>query len=209
MGIAQGTGWRPQQHIREGPMGRSGEGTQSSRDSYLLTGQVLLELLQLLLLALNLQLHFTDGFSEASATGWRSLDQRITAAVAIFVWPNYVSQGALPFVRVPSKLEGESWTRDSYVKKKGFELWTHQPMKRAEQQDVTLSPLITENTGGKPAEFQSTLYRRLPHGHFTESWGARGNSWFLIFTHLFLAKTKIKMNVFKKYKYILKCDFTY
>lgn len=55
-------------HIREGPLGRSGEGTQNSRDSYLLTGQVLLELLQLLLLALNLQLHLRDGFSEASTT---------------------------------------------------------------------------------------------------------------------------------------------
>ena len=47
--------------VREGPLGRSGEGTQNSRDSYLLTGQVLLELLQLLLLALNLQLHLRDG----------------------------------------------------------------------------------------------------------------------------------------------------
>lgn len=69
--------------IREGPWGGQVRGYKAQ--SYLLTGQVLLELLQLLLLALNLQLHLTDGFSQASATRWCSLNQRITAAVAIFV----------------------------------------------------------------------------------------------------------------------------
>lgn len=191
--------------------------TQKSGESYLLTGQVLLELLQLFLLAFNLQLHLGDWFREASATRWCSLDRGITTALAIFVWPNYVFQGALSFVRVPSKLEGESRTSDAYIKAKkflsklklllvsleitlrGFGLIN--PWRKQDRPCHFAPPHCREYPIGlKPAESPhwTTLYRRLQHEPFKLSWDAQGDPGLLISTHLFLAQNQNTMNAFKK-----------
>jgi hypothetical protein len=90
---------------------------QKAGDIYLLTGQFFLEPFQLLLLALNLQLHLRGEYADV-ATAWQPLTWRVTTAVTIFVWPNYVLQRALSFVGVASKVEGESWASDSYAKQK-------------------------------------------------------------------------------------------